>query len=102
MKLFTQSYELNIERKTETYILQCRKMLNKQKQTEESTKQNKAETPVTPEEPATPTPTAPNPVLDQDKECQNILGIKDYYEILGVANTAEENEIKKAYKKVKI
>ena len=78
-------------------------MLNKQKQTEESAKQNKAETPTpipSPQETSTPTP--PNPVLDQDKECQDILDRKDYYEILGITNGVDESEIKKAYKKVKI
>ena len=38
--MFTQSYELNTERKTETYIHQCRRILNKQKLSEEAAKQN--------------------------------------------------------------
>ena len=93
MNLFTQSYQLNSERKTETYIHQCRRLLNKQKLSEEAAK-NKTET---------PTPNAedtPNPVIDQDKECQNILNLKDYYDILGIPKNSDENDIKRAYKKV--
>lgn len=37
---------------------------------------------------------------EQDKECLNILKKKDYYEILDIKKNADENEIKKAYKKV--
>lgn len=38
--------------------------------------------------------------IDKDKECQEILEIKDYYEVLGIPKTSDEKEIKKAYKKV--
>ena len=96
MKLFTQSYELNNERKTETYIHQCRRILNKQKLSEEAAKTNKQETPEETPNPAN----ASNQTIEQDKECQDILDRKDYYEILGITKNADENEIKKAYKKV--
>lgn len=38
--------------------------------------------------------------IDQDRECQEILEIKDYYEVLGIPKTSDEKEIKRAYKKV--
>jgi curved DNA-binding protein CbpA len=38
--------------------------------------------------------------MDQDQECQDIIDKKDYYEILGILKEADDNEIKKAYKKV--
>ena len=36
----------------------------------------------------------------QVNKCKEIIGKKDYYEILGVGKTADENESKKAYKKL--
>ena len=39
---------------------------------------------------------------DSEIDCQNLLKKKDYYEILGVEKTADENEIKKAYRKLAI
>ena len=39
---------------------------------------------------------------DAELDCQNILKKKDYYEILGVEKTADETEIKKAYRKLAI
>ena len=34
------------------------------------------------------------------KRCKDVLGKKDYYEILGIPRTATEDEIKKAYRKL--
>ena len=39
---------------------------------------------------------------DSEIDCQNLLKKKDYYEILGISKTADENEIKKAYRKLAI
>ena len=39
---------------------------------------------------------------DKERECKKILEKKDYYEILGVEKTADENQIKKAYRKLAI
>jgi hypothetical protein len=102
------------------------RLINKKKLSEEAAK-SKSENINTNKEQTTSTPTAaspgtyedsnnpndntntnttPNPsnttssILDQDKECQNILKLKDYYDILGIAKNSDENEIKKAYKKV--
>ena len=37
---------------------------------------------------------------EQDLECLRVTKKKDYYEILEVSKNADENELKKAYKKV--
>ena len=37
-----------------------------------------------------------------EEECQRMLSKKDYYEILGLAKTATDDEIRKAYKKLAI
>ena len=39
---------------------------------------------------------------DKERECQIILEKKNYYEILGVEKTADDNQIKKAYRKLAI
>ena len=39
---------------------------------------------------------------EKEKECQVILQKKNYYEILGVEKTADEAQIKKAYRKLAI
>ena len=39
---------------------------------------------------------------DSEIDCQNLLKKKDYHEILGISKTADENEIKKAYRKLAI
>ena len=37
---------------------------------------------------------------EEDKECLKYIKQKDYYKILNITKSAEENEIKKSYKKV--
>ena len=37
-----------------------------------------------------------------DEECKKIIDTKDYYEMLGVERTANTEEIKKAYRKVRL
>jgi DnaJ domain len=97
LKYFSQSYEINYDRKTETYIHQCRRLINKKKLQEEA-----AKTPDVTETPADNGNNQNNQNQDQDKECSNIIDKKDYYEILGLTKDADENEIKKAYKKVRL
>ena len=36
---------------------------------------------------------------EQERECSEILKMKDYYKLLGVEKTSSIEEIKKAYKK---
>lgn len=80
---------------TEAYIHKCRKLINKEKLKEEAAK--------TPDIDDTPTNNQnenTNTNIDQDQECQDIIDKKDYYEILGIVKEADENDIKRAYKKV--
>ena len=95
MKFFTESYELKQDNSTEAYIHKCRKLINKEKLKEEA-----AKTPDIEETPTNNQNANTNSNLDQDQECQDIIDKKDYYEILGIAKESDENEIKKAYKKV--
>ena len=39
---------------------------------------------------------------DKERECKIILEKKDYYDILGVEKTADETQIKRAYRKLAI
>lgn len=41
-------------------------------------------------------------MVDQEEECRKIIGKKDYYDILGIEKTADETQIKKAYRKLAI
>jgi DnaJ-class molecular chaperone len=43
-----------------------------------------------------------NSEIDKDKECLEIIKMKDYYEILRVKKDAGEEEIRKSYKKLAI
>ncbi len=105
MKFFTESYELKHDNSTEAYIHKCRKLINKEKLKEEAAKaaDDVEETTPTTNNNNNSNQNAnvnPNTTLDQDQECQNIIDKKDYYDILGIVKGADDNEIKKAYKKV--
>ena len=41
-------------------------------------------------------------MANQEEECKRIIEKKDYYDILGVEKTADETQIKKAYRKLAI
>ena len=41
-------------------------------------------------------------MVDQEEECKRIIEKKDYYDILGIEKTADEAQIKKAYRKLAI
>jgi hypothetical protein len=85
---------LKHDNSTEAYIHKCRKSINKEKLKEEA-----AKTPDI-EEATNPSQTTTTGNIDQDQECQDVMDKKDYYDILGISKQADENEIKKAYKKV--
>ena len=104
MNYFNASYKLNPEDSTQIYIKRCKKSIvsknakfesehgkssaqnaNHAKTSQQQEKERSKSTPVE---------------TEQDRECLKVIRKKDYYEILEVAKTADENEIKKAYKKV--
>ena len=41
-------------------------------------------------------------MVDQEEECRKIIEKKNYYDILGIEKTADETQIKKAYRKLAI
>lgn len=110
MSYFTASFNLNQEDTTQIYIKRCKKLIaennnssqhnkNDQNQSfnnEEHTR-HKDNSTIHPKERSKSTPVE----SEQDRECLKIVKKKDYYDILEVPKTADENEIKKAYKKVK-
>lgn len=111
MKFFSASLNKNHEDSTEIYVRKCKKLIEIEKNesfsnnektnintntnsntnakktnlnnTNENNNKNK-----TPE------------YTPEDLECLNIVKQKDYYKILNLTKSADENEIKKSYKKV--
>lgn len=94
---FTESYEIKHDNSTEAYIHKCRKFLN-----QERLKQEASKTPDIDDTPTNFQSLNSNSNINADKDCQDVIEKKDYYEILGVSKEADEMEIKRAYKKVLI
>lgn len=49
-----------------------------------------------------PEASTPKYTAEDQKRCADVLKKKDYYDILGIQKGANENEIKKAYRKLAI
>jgi hypothetical protein len=75
---FEESIKYTREEGVDVFITSCKKHLNKNTDNTE----------------------APDP--NKDRECEELLRKKDYYDILGITKTAGEDEMKKAYKKLAI
>ena len=109
---------LNHENSTEIYIRKCKKFIEAEK-TNPTTNENSGKTSNNPNSYASKNPntntnsnntTTTNSkstsntnvgLTDEDRECIRIIKEKNYYKILNVSQSADENEIKKSYKKVK-
>ena len=90
LKFFEESRKFYNEESTEVYISSCKKKLRASKNVDEATNANGNNT----------EDTKGNP--EQDRECEEVLKKKDYYEIMGLKRDATEEEIKRAYKKLAI
>lgn len=111
MNYFSASFNLNQEDSTQIYIKRCKKFIaennnNNSQQTKndhnqsfnnEENSRHKSNSTTHTKERSKSTPVE----SEQDRECLKIIKKKDYYDILEIPKTADENEIKKAYKKVK-
>lgn len=103
MNYFNASFKLNPEDSTQIYIKRCKKSIvnrnHEKKQTpneSQSTINNNTKTHNHQKERSKSIPVE----TEQDRDCLKVIRKKDYYEILEVTKNAEDNEIKKAYKKV--
>ncbi len=79
MKYFEESVNYYKEDSVEVLILSCKKKLKTLKGEERPTESK-----------------------EQDKDCEEILKKKDYYDILGAKKDSSEDDIKKAYRKLAI
>lgn len=103
MNYFNASFKLNAEDSTQIYIKRCKKsIVNNTTQDSNAGKKSTPNVHHTKPHHHEKERSKSTPVeTEQDRECLKVIRKKDYYDILEVSKNADENEIKKAYKKVK-
>ena len=99
MKFFTASLSLNHENTTEIYIRKCKKFIEKETINPDNNSKIKSNATNT-NNISEANKTQKSPLTEEDLECLKIIKEKDYYKILNITKTADENDVKKSYKKV--
>ena len=96
LKLFEKSQKINYNNIAETFISQCKNNLKKKNSSNSTFNSQNSSNETNNNNFSSSEKDLPK---NDDEMCNNLLKIKDYYEILKISKSATQEEIKRAYKK---